>query len=1078
MSLEESITKSPEIKPAKAEQEAVIKAEKSPEEIEKGMSEKAGNEVADFNQAGEDELEHAEEKITESGLQVNIKEEVSELVGLNQEAKQAKDELRKEVSSGGQLEKRDIDQERTQEKENLSPEEKAFKEVIGSIGSFVKNHSENCKGKSYEEIANTLTNSEELGEIGNQVNENNFFAFAKKNPDKAVQYILSVDDSNLEYMLTGELIDIICRDIRFTEKKEMGDMLEIYDKFFQHIGNKESSGNLVIETIKAQRQIALIERELNSDNCNFSKLISDYNEVLNNPNTENYRTGFRFVFEKKLERHFKELVDQNKDQEAMDLYSKIQYSSLFNNIFEKDSSLLPEAGKSLINALESREAGEYMDKAEENHYGQRQDKLLNLQQKFLKEYPEIYFNSVMKNTLEISNIPRNKLGSFLENIKNLSHRDKESLLNQEVIESLCNLDQEKQAKIIKIAKTLANSPSSEIQRFKSELIVQLANSENPKEDFEKVESIFLKNCLPVVGKVNKVFQALYGGDKFKKLVGEKASPVLQKESIKGRQFQIYKDLLNIHLKSNNESLRDYLEAFLAGKSLFEKIDKEGMNSLNQEEQRSLDYMLKRLEMLYESSWLKNKGEKNIGATLESRMDNIKKSLMLKNGQGIIQRLEEMYLNPIGLKTIDQSLEVMNQSCQEAEQRGFSYAREFTENGGAKLNNGDLLKGINFRYLEKILQNGSVAKEFLGDSSSSDATPLDTDVAMIKKKNPDSTFKKIISDSAASTYGELIIILKNRGQFFESTKGGSANPNEKNKLELFFTGVVDEEHYGIRTGFPSTEIDFFVAKSTLREEELKNIYMDISKNNVYTPVVNDEGKLLFTPDMYKSLKPKDYDFSNLNSENIEKNINEEKFDPQSLLDSFKEVFSEEYKHESGTWEGYSIENHTLKVLSQFEKYFAKKDLPADINKQFFRLLLALHDIGKPQAIDVGDKKFQHYYTMPILKKVFELEGFTAKEIRLGKVLIGEDPIGIYLQNGKIEDSAQYIMQKSAESGMTPEELLDLFLIMYKVDAGSYTEDAGGQKSLDNLFEFDKSNKTINFSKEIEKKIEALRNMIKR
>jgi hypothetical protein len=322
----------------------------------------------------------------------------------------------------------------------------------------------------------------------------------------------------------------------------------------------------------------------------------------------------------------------------------------------------------------------------------------------------------------------------------------------------------------------------------------------------------------------------------------------------------------------------------------------------------------------------------------------------------------------------------------------------------------------------------------------------------------------------------MIVLKNRGQFSESSKE-SVSANKEDSLELFKTGVHGEDHYGIRTGFPSTEIDFFVARNTVTEDELKNIYMDISRKGVYTPVVNNEGKLLFTPEMYKSVRPKDYDLSKLDSESVKKILDEENFNPRSLLDSLETGLAEEYKHDSGTSEDDSIKEHTLKVLLQFENYFEGKNLPAGIDKGFFRLLIALHDVGKAQAIDVGNKDFQHYYTQPALKKVFEHEGFTGKEIRLGETLIGDDPVGKYLQGGKIEDSAQYILQKSAESNMTSTELLDLFLVMYKVDAGSYTKDAGGRGSLDHLFKFDKNNKTIDFSSETELKIEALKNLIK-
>lgn len=130
------------------------------------MSEKAGNEVADFNQAGEDELERAEEKITESGLQVNIKEEVNELVGLNQEAKQAKDELRKEVKLKNQSRFiQDFSREHSQEDRN-----RAAKEIQGKRR---ENRAKKVElGDREKELQEKLTNIRELEKIIAELSEN------------------------------------------------------------------------------------------------------------------------------------------------------------------------------------------------------------------------------------------------------------------------------------------------------------------------------------------------------------------------------------------------------------------------------------------------------------------------------------------------------------------------------------------------------------------------------------------------------------------------------------------------------------------------------------------------------------------------------------------------------------------------------------------------------------------------------------------------------------------------------------------------------------------------------------------
>lgn len=64
--------------------------------------------------------------------------------------------------------------------------------------------------------------------------------------------------------------------------------------------------------------------------------------------------------------------------------------------------------------------------------------------------------------------------------------------------------------------------------------------------------------------------------------------------------------------------------------------------------------------------------------------------------------------------------------------------------------------------------------------------------------------------------------------------------------------------------------------------------------------------------------------------------------------------------------YLLERHTLLVMNQFEEYFATAELP--IQKNLFRLILALHDIGKPKAFAEGNKSRQHFHTKRILKQV--------------------------------------------------------------------------------------------------------------
>jgi hypothetical protein len=201
----------------------------------------------------------------------------------------------------------------------------------------------------------------------------------------------------------------------------------------------------------------------------------------------------------------------------------------------------------------------------------------------------------------------------------------------------------------------------------------------------------------------------------------------------------------------------------------------------------------------------------------------------------------------------------------------------------------------------------------------------------------------------------------------------------------------------------------------------------------------------------------------------------------LIEFFKRNFRREYAADAGLWERYTIERHTLMVLHQFEKYFSQNRLPGNFKMNTFRVILALHDIGVPAAIEEGTRRGlntkeakkvgQAIYTTKLMASTMDNLGFSKNEIAVGIALVSDDPIGSYLKSDILQTTA--IQRMARESGMQVLDFFDLLQILYMVDAGSYTEDAGGIKSLDYLFIFDKRWITMTFSPEISNKISKLR-----
>jgi len=245
-------------------------------------------------------------------------------------------------------------------------------------------------------------------------------------------------------------------------------------------------------------------------------------------------------------------------------------------------------------------------------------------------------------------------------------------------------------------------------------------------------------------------------------------------------------------------------------------------------------------------------EANI-SDVEQRYRDLEANLgvRVEKGQSVSERIIEMYLKPLGYTNMQEILDDIEYAKRNADERGRELAEQ-VKRGEFRLEQTDILKGVGSYYIANILQNGSVAKEFLGVSAGTDNTPLDTDIYYIQDKEGQKISEALTKYNARS-FGDILFIVKNRGQWQDTTNFRDIQRSERNydptKLELFYTGVVSEAHYGIRTGFATTEIDVMVFTDQVDQKRRKNALIEIAKNGYYIPVVNEEGELLFTPEMY-------------------------------------------------------------------------------------------------------------------------------------------------------------------------------------------------------------------------------------
>lgn len=191
------------------------------------------------------------------------------------------------------------------------------------------------------------------------------------------------------------------------------------------------------------------------------------------------------------------------------------------------------------------------------------------------------------------------------------------------------------------------------------------------------------------------------------------------------------------------------------------------------------------------------------------------------------------------------------------------------------------------------------------------------------------------------------------------------------------------------------------------------------------------------------------------------VNESPFIPIKLITLLKRIDGLENQYLSKV-RHYTLEKHSLLVLTEFERHFTSFNLP--ISRGLFRIFLCIHDIGKPIALARGNINDQHLYSIKIINKISDSLPLNNSEITLCNVLIMNDPIGLYFQNRvSIEEASVIILESSRKTNLSIKDYLRLLTIYYQADTASYTLDAGGFPYLEHIFQYENGSKTYNLAR---------------
>ena len=374
--------------------------------------------------------------------------------------------------------------------------------------------------------------------------------------------------------------------------------------------------------------------------------------------------------------------------------------------------------------------------------------------------------------------------------------------------------------------------------------------------------------------------------------------------------------------------------------------------------------------------------------------------------------------------------------QAADERNRQLAQQFIA-----VDEGTLLHGTSMALLPKILGLGSLCGEALEIGHKLDATPLQVDLALFagQERAEGTEAVDLIGQTEQAKYGDFTIMFKRT----EGTKDEGVIHNYgpwKDKGQVLIPGgIAATEIVGIyfKDGLDAR------SASDLPKTELQTLKRQVVRNGFYIPMYDQAGELVFTPEEYDQMKARLADKES-RLQHIEALRIAESLPPREFVDVLSDdpALEVEFAASSGVSEGYTLREHTEAILGQFEKNFAATFESTLLSRSAFRTMLALHDIGKAQAVtQAGSTSAQHAYTVALVQDKAASLGMTERETTIMTTLLEHDYLGeVIKEHTSVEQTAQNIRTMAEQLQASPSDVLDALLMYYMCDASSYTDDA--------------------------------------
>ncbi len=460
--------------------------------------------------------------------------------------------------------------------------------------------------------------------------------------------------------------------------------------------------------------------------------------------------------------------------------------------------------------------------------------------------------------------------------------------------------------IVEILKRLEYSNSIELRSFGEQIATLILNSDNPLEKLDTIEDVFLKNNLPLCGKMYLCFKTIYPSfsdvDNHQATFDERSrmAPGLKDDTLpdlgfhadneEKRSIVTFNDLLRVSYRSNERSLIEYLDNIELGNKLFLELQNTNFDTskLNDHERKVLEIFTNHLRTLYQNT---TEGKKESieydKLSLEEQLKILSKKFEGNKRYDLKDRIVRSFCYYAGIKSYDELKNLIADSKKEQEERIEKVLKEIEQNGKFILHPGDLLRGIgDLEALSGSIGTGNFCKEHLGvfrGTSSSDTTPLDVDITLITREGD--IYNQVKGTPTGFNFGGVYVIIKKDNPNIQITRDENGNLTQSKydprKIEVFGTKINGtggfDTHWGARTGISIADVDCLLYKkrqiideknpydekgnvnyiddNNNYDFELSAIKYEIAKNGYYVPIIDFSGKLIYTKEEYKELRNK-------------------------------------------------------------------------------------------------------------------------------------------------------------------------------------------------------------------------------